>query len=355
MATPPSRPALIEYDHPASPQIGRWIRQNVIPYDDKQGRCYKLVVKHFSINKKPQGDVCKIQVPENVSAEGGVDALISEVIRSAQDDSNNLHSGVQLYAVFAYYSSAPDYVPRCFFRVAAEEEYDPETTASDPTEPATPQGMLGQAMRHIEAIMKTSVIQTSHVIQVLQQENASQRELLAKQSEQAIDAMAMIQETLDNATQRGIDVKNAQMKQDVIAGVFEHLKLIIPVALNRLAGQKIAPETDASFMQLAALFEGMPKEQQEEFATRFLNPAQAAVFAEFIDTYEKRKGQLTSKDGPGPRLNLPALFDDRKERMAAVEDPVDARLARMEKKAKTFKDVFSNPHPFTGPLKPSLR
>ena len=46
MATPPSRPALIDYDHPASPQIGKWIRQNVIPYDEKQGRCYKLTVKH---------------------------------------------------------------------------------------------------------------------------------------------------------------------------------------------------------------------------------------------------------------------------------------------------------------------
>jgi hypothetical protein len=350
---PPSRPALIEYDHPASPQIGRWVRQNVLPRDDKLGRCYKLVVKHFSINKKPQGDVGKIQIPENVADEGGVDAVIGQVIQAAQDDANNLHSGVQLYAVFAYYLNDQTYTPRCWFRVSAEEEYDPETTANDPSEPATAQGLMSQLMRHNEAIMRTSVIQTSHVIQVLQQENASQRELLAKQAEQSIDAMAMIQETLDNATQRAIETKNAQMKQDIIAGVFEHLKLIIPVALNKLAGQKIAPETDASFMQLAALFEGMPKEQQEAFVSQFLNPAQAAVFAEFLETYEKRKGQLTSKDAPGPRLNLPALFDDRKERLQADEDPIDARLARLEGRAKTFKNVFSKPSPFRGPIKPS--
>ena len=218
----------------------------MLPRDDKLGRCYKLVVKHFSINKKPQGDVGKIQIPENVADEGGVDAVIGQVIQAAQDDANNLHSGVQLYAVFAYYLNDQTYTPRCWFRVSAEEEYDPETTANDPSEPATAQGLMSQLMRHNEAIMRTSVIQTSHVIQVLQQENASQRELLAKQAEQSIDAMAMIQETLDNATQRAIETKNAQMKQDIIAGVFEHLKLIIPVALNKLAGQKIAPETDAS-------------------------------------------------------------------------------------------------------------
>jgi hypothetical protein len=350
---PAPRPGLIEYDHPAAPQIGEWLRQNVLTRDDDYGFCTKVVVTHFSINKKPQGDVTTIKLPENFGTDPGhVDALVSDVIRAAQDDANNLHSGIQLYAVFAHYAKNQNYRPRRYFRVGAEEEYDPESGGADPSETPDGRGLVAQAMRHLEAVFKTSVMNTSYLIQTLQQENQGLRQMNQQQNEQAVEMGALIQETLDNSTARRLSEKEAENKQNMMGAVFEHLKLLIPVIMNKIAGQKIAPETDPSFQLLAALFEGMSSEQQQALVTNFLTPAQGAVFAEFLDTYEKRKRALTSSDSKGPALDLKSLFDSVKEQSTALVETKDPKLASLEKHATSFREAFSRRPTFTGPIKP---
>lgn len=346
--------ALIEYDHPAAPQIGKWMRDNVLAVDrNEYGDCYKLRIVHFSVNKKPQGDVTQIKVGSNLATDpGAIDALINEVIQAAQDDANNLHQGIQLYAVFAYYSKNHTYTPRRYFRVATEEEYDPETSGADPSETPDARGLTAQLMRHNESLMKTSVMNTSYLIQTLMEENKSQRLLIHQQAAQSVEMGALIQETLDNSTARRIAEREAETRQGMIASAFEHLKLLLPVILNKIAGQKIAPETDPSFNLLAALFEGMPQEQQQELVTKFLTPTQAAVFAEFIDTYEKRKRALTSADSNSPKLDLRSLFDSLPEQNAANTKPIDPKLASLEGRAKTFRDTFNLPT-FKGPFKPA--
>lgn len=337
---------MIDYDHPAAPQIGEWIRQQALnPSND--GKCYQFIVRHVSINKKPQGDVEKIVVPDTLGTDpNGVDGLISAIVQAAQADANSLRSGVQTYGVFAYFDGPSGYTPRRYFRVAAEEEFDPDAATSDSSEPPTAAGLTAQLMRHNEAIMKTAVVQTSHVIQVLQSENAGQRQLLAAMTQKSFDQMALMEEMLDNTSARRIEERQAAVKHEMMAGVFEHLKLLLPVILNKIAGQKITPETDPSFIQLAALFESLSQEQQQALVTQFLTPSQAVVFAEFIETYEKRKRALTSKDSKGPILNLPALFDSRKERVDAEQDPIDARLHQQENKVRSFRDAFKSFTPF---------
>ena len=152
----PPREGLIEYDHPASFQIGQWLRQNVLIKDEEYGKCIRLTVKHFSITKKPQGDVTKVNIPTTFG-EDGIEHLVSEIIQAAQDDANNLHSGIQLYAVFAHFEKNAYYTPRRYFRVGAEEEYDPESGGADPSETPDARGLVAQTMRHLEAVFKTSV------------------------------------------------------------------------------------------------------------------------------------------------------------------------------------------------------
>ena len=352
MPAPPPLPGLIEYDHQAAPQIGRWMRLNVLVSTPENGPCYKLGIKHYSINKKPQGDVTVIPVPASLSTDaGGIDALISQVVQAAQEDANNLKSGIQLYAVFAHYKKNPGYTPRCYFRVSAEEEYDPEVSGCDPSEPSNEKGLVSQLMRHCEAIMRTSTMNTSYIIEALRQENANQRMLINQQAEQSVEMGAIIQESLDNFTARRISEREAETKQNMMAAVFEHLKLLFPVILNKLAGQPIAPETDASFNLLAALFESMSQEQQQALVEQFLKPEQIPLFAEFLETYDKRKKALAStkptRDQP---LNLPKLYDTLKEQSSSNQTQ-DPKLADMEKHAKSFRDTFKL-HPFTGPIKP---
>jgi predicted DNA-binding ribbon-helix-helix protein len=348
--------ALIEYDHPAGPAVGLWLRENILVNNNELGPCYKLVVKHFSVGKKPQGDVGNIRVPANLAEESGaIDALISEVVNRAQTDANNLHSGIQLYAVFAYYTKNQNYTPRFFFRVSAQEEYDPEASGGDPTETPDARGLTTQLMRHLEAMARTTTMNTGFLIQTLQQENASQRQLIHQQLEASVEMGALIQETLDNSSARRISEKEAENKQSMMGAVFEHLKLLFPVILNKLAGQKITPETDQSFNLLASLFESMSSEQQQILVTQFLNPAQASVFAEFLGTYEKRKRTLTSSDAsPGLKLNLPAMFDKLSDQNNPDRPSSDPVISRQETHAKSFRDTFKMPT-FKGPLRPSTK
>jgi len=329
------------------------MRQILIKNDDL-GACHKFSIVHFSVNRKPQGDVGTVPVTQSLGEDpGGVDALIRQVIEIAQEDANNLHQGIQLYAVFAHFKNDQNYRPRHFFRVTAQEEYDPETTGGDPSEPPTEKGQVTQLMRFCESIMRTSVMNNSYMFEALRQENASQRELLGRQAEQQIEMGALIQETMDNAVQRRIQEREAENKQGMMSAVFEHLKLLFPVILNKIAGQKITPETDPSFQLLAALFEGMSQEQQQALCTQFLTPTQAAVFSEFLDTYEKRKRKLTAADAPGPALQLPRLYDDLKTQMKQDEGSSDPKIAKLEQHAKSFRDIFSRPIPtIRGPHKP---
>jgi hypothetical protein len=353
VSRPADRGAQIEYGHQASPQVGEWLRRQILVKDDKNGNCYRLVIRHYSINKKPQGDIDKIDLDLELLGHdpSAIDAIIEQVCQIAQADANALHSGLQTYGVHAYFDGNTNYAPRHLFRVGAED-LDPESSGADPSEPATAQGLQSQLMRHNEALMKGMVMNTSYIMEALRRENADQRVLIAKNMEQSLEFVALMQETLDNSSQRRIDERNSEIKQEALAGVFEHLKLLLPTLLNKIAGQKIAPETDPSFTTLAALFESMPAEQQQAFVTQFLSPAQGVLFAEFLETYEKRKGQLVAKDAPGVKLNLPALFDTRKDRVNATRMPGDEKMARMEGHVKSFADAFKGVK-FSGPMKPS--
>ena len=118
--TPPAIDAEpVTYSHPSAPQIGKWIRHHVLATIDDHGSCYKLVIKHLTVNKKPNGDVGTIKVDKDIASLGGIDHLINEVCDMAQQDANAIHEGVQSYMLCAYFENDRDYAPRTFFKVSA--------------------------------------------------------------------------------------------------------------------------------------------------------------------------------------------------------------------------------------------
>jgi hypothetical protein len=360
-STPSSREDdnVIQYNHPSAPQVGRWVRHHVFNQSDEHGDCYKFVIKHITVNKKANGDVGEVKVDPHIRENNGLDHLIDEICTMAQQDANAMREGVQTYGIFAYYRKS-DFTPRTYFRVAAEEAFDQsENNGHDPSEPATERGHLAQMMRHNEALARLSVVNTQNLIETLMRDNASQRAVLEKQGAQIMDAAALIQESLDNSTARRIAEKEAATKQELVGSMLEHVKLMLPVIVNKLAGQKITPESDPSFTLLASLFESLTREQQQRLFTELLSPSQAAVLAEFVDTYEKRKRTLTSKpdqQGQPPPLNLGLMFDKTEDRLRTMDTSksADPQLTSMETRAQSFKTTFARPLPSIGlPIRPA--
>lgn len=353
-------------------QIRDWVRKNVCLIDKDNGRCHKLVIRHLTVDKKPDADVQSMQLSGDPSVEGLeiVERVILDVADAAQRDANDL-GGIQSYALYAYYTTNKTYVPRKIFRVAAEDEVDREREGI--SEPPTEKGLTAQLMRHNEINTKNSLVAMGYILQTFQKEIGQQREQNRIFLNQQIDMTILVQEVLNDSSKRRIEEKSAEIQVSMIEGVFEHLKVGLPILINRLAGKDVMPaKMDRELYMMATLFEGLAPEQQAEMMN-MLRPEQLSILAEILGMYEERKHKFMKKHGEEPEEEteegdggehplgsngngkngktlkigngagtnkLLQLFEKRRslvntERAVDVEDQ---RSRRIEKKAQDIKD-----------------
>jgi len=341
-------------------QIKSFIRHNVCLVDKENGRCKKLVLRHLNVDKKPQGDVHTINIGSDPALEGleMVDKVILEVADYAQRDANDQQSGVQTYAVFAYYTVNLNYVPRKIFRVAAEDEIERDT---GPSEPPSEKGLLMQLMRHNEVNSKNSMVGMGYILATLQKENQQLREHNRLKSENEIDNLILVQELLNDGHKRKIEEKQSEIFTGMLEGSYEHLKVLLPIIANRVAGTDVFPPTmDREMYLLSSFLENLSPEQQA-FMQKDMSPAQLTLLGELLGLYEKRKHKLNgekgneenekTKDrksvGPASVGRLLKLFEKRSELVKgdAVDESskriseIETRLGKgLEKLKKSMSD-----------------
>jgi hypothetical protein len=280
-------------------QIKDWVRRNVCLIDKENGRCHKLLVRHLTVDKKPDADVHTVTLTGDPSVEGTeiADRVILDVAECAQRDANDL-GGIQNYAVYAYYTNNKTYVPRKVFRVASEDDVDREREGT--SEPPTEKGLVAQLMRHNEINTKNSLVAMGYILQTFQKEIGQQREQNRIFLNQQIDMTILVQEVLNDSSKRRIEEKSAEIQVSMIEGVFEHLKVGLPILINRLAGKEVFPaRMDRELYMMATLFEGLAPEQQAEL-TNMLRPEQLSILGELLGMYEERKHKFLKKHGEEP-------------------------------------------------------
>lgn len=326
-------------------QIGDWVRQHVCLVDNEHGHCRKIVIRHLNIDKKPQGDIDSIPVSSDPSLEGSqsVDYIIAKIADATIRDANQINQGIQTYAVYAYYTKDNNYVPRRVFRVSAEEEIDRDT---GPSEPPNEKGLTSQLMRHLEVVSKNALVGMGYIMQTFQKEISQQREMNAKFMGQQVDMAVLVQDILNEGHKRRLEEKESELKISVTEGIFEHLKIALPILANRLAGKEIfAPKMERELYMLATLLENLTPEQQNVLQN-ILKPEQMAVLAELLGMYEKRKDKLSgeegSKNGGSGAKQLLKLFEKRGTivKTDQVADVEDARTKRINAKADKIKKAL---------------
>ena len=315
-------------------QIGDWIREHVAMNNPGCGRCKNLVLRHMSLDNHPQGDVSRWNIPHDEGLAGEVDMIVNKIVDAAQRDANDYEGQVQKYAIFAYYTDDQNYVPRKIFRVAADDEITRDIT---PSEPPTEKGLVSQTMRHLEVVMKTATMSQSFMTEHLIRQIGKLQEKDERSDQQRIDLLLLVQETINDSHQRRLNERREEMEQGIKEGVFEQLKVAIPIILNRVAGKPLLPEQDKSFMLMAALLENLRPEQQA-FLRDTLDPNQAAVLAEILGEYEKKKSSfMAGKQIPGRQTlalenALPPSIEDNER--SSVPEPIDNPLGRMFQNVK---------------------
>lgn len=342
-------------------QIKNWVRQHVCAVSKEHGRCKKVMVRHLNIERKPVGDVHTINItsdPAVVETEMA-DKVINEIADAALRDANDVKAGVQTYAIYAYYTNDANYVPRKIFRAAADEDSDPE--AGGLSEPPNEKGLTAQLMRHLEVTSKNSLVAMGYIIQTFQKEIDQQRSLNKHLMGQQIETAMLIQDVTNDAHDRRIKEKKAEMEMSIMEGGFEHLKVILPIIANKLAGKEIMSGPMSKDIYLLASFLENLSPQQQTVLRDMLSPQQIAQLAELLTSYEEKKAKLVGESSPSedeqsgsktnktitsrPPNRLVGLFEKRstlvndKDGRFEIKDPV---MRKIEERAAKIRNGLSD-------------
>ena len=212
--------------------------------------------------------------------------IVNKIVDAAQRSANDFAAGLQTYALYAYYPDEPQFVPYKMFRVAAEDNVDRGNL--EPSELPTEKGLVSQLMRHNEAIMKNSIMQGSYLFSIFQREMTRLTEKDTRHEQQQLDMVMLQQDVLNEAHGRRLKEREAETNIAMREGVFEQLKVLMPILANRLTGKQIFPEEDKSFLLMATFLENLTPEQQIWLRDKLTEP-QTALLGEILGEYEKKK------------------------------------------------------------------
>lgn len=266
-----------------SDNLKRYLR-GVFLIEHKEGPCFRLTLKH-TVPKGPAEDVQNYNIGDSQEfTEEFVSQMQSKIENDAFADSEG-HGGLQKYALYAYHVNDPNHSQsRLVFRMgdAATDEKDFES------EPANERGMVSMLMRHTEALMRSQVMSTNNVLTTLQRENARLQAEKEKMEEHNLAAIRVREELLNQHHERLLvqtEVENNMaMKQDM----YQKLMMLAPVAINKMAGQKILPEnTSPMAMALRGLAESLTKDPDrlaKIAMSGMFNQAELAAIQELISS-----------------------------------------------------------------------
>jgi hypothetical protein len=266
-----------------SVKLLNWVRQQiVIEREVSEGPCVKLVLKHININSK-QNEIALFDLramragAENQDA--FFDSLVNEIETRAHDDAEGL-GGTQRYCVFAHCKNADKPVSRFTFRMEAGDQ-DGDDDGEAMSEPPTKTGMVGQLMRHTEAIMRTSVVSTNHTISMLQRTIDRQAEQIEKLLSEKFRNLETMEDLISRRDERKLAAADQVFKHQLQGETFKRLMMLAPVVVNRMAGKTLIPGANP-MNQMLANFAGSLKTEQMEQMAQILTPEQMITVIEVI-------------------------------------------------------------------------
>jgi len=326
------------------------------------GKCNRVVVKHLNVERKPIGDVGAFAVKLDEGGENEFEPLLITIAERTQQHADDWNQGVQTYALYAYYADDRGYTPYKLFRVAASDVEMQNDLV--PSEPPTDKGLAAQAMRHLEAILRTSTVANNQLLSSLLNENKRLGEMVERFGQQQIDMMLIMQDLTDNSHGRRLKEKESEVNLAMKEEVVSKLSALVPIVINRIAGQQVMPEEDRSLMLMSGLLEQMTPQQQRTFYQTLTDP-QKMVLAEILEAYEKKKDSWNRTHGrdkkPKTSKNaLPALGAAKKDEKDEGGEPFplsmslsdrvadqdkkqsDPEIVKIEGKIAGYKERFSN-------------
>jgi len=164
--------------------------------------------------------------------------LAEAIVCAAADDTDGQAGGMpQQYVALFYLATEPDKAAsRMPFRLAKEEQFAPEGSALA-SEPPTDKGLLSQAIRHNEFLVRTSFGAMGSAASQLERHNHMMSDQLVRLTEQVFEMQRERQELLDRDAERLLEIErfDAQRKHRdrITSELFSAGKGFLAMAANR--------------------------------------------------------------------------------------------------------------------------
>lgn len=252
----------------------RWLSRELVK-DRKDKPISKIVLRHAAPGTKGN-EVDTIDMQERTLSMDELPLLSEEIISRAQTDADGI-GGVQRYTVVLYALNEVRAALRWPFRIRANgDEFD---EAGD--ESPNSKGLLSQLMRHNEAIAKTMVHAVAGLTTVMARRLESSDATITRLTDQHHKNMQLLEDAQSQQHTRDMELLTTEANESRKNQMFEKLSLLVPVMINKLAGQKVMAADDPAAMMLKSFSESITPEQFKTIQAT-LKPEQLIVLGQIL-------------------------------------------------------------------------
>lgn len=276
-------------------------RQFFAPHHD--GRCLRLQLFHLA--GKHRG-VRNWPVPERVE-ESALPEWEHDILSAAQADASDLF-GRQRYSICAYYERQPTTVAESkpFTRDGGGAGVDDGGEDSD-SEPPTEKGLTRQLMRHLEGTTRLMVANTQTLLKAQGDVFAVTAKRLAESEGQRFQMTQMYESMLSEHHARQLAAKEHEQKMKMWEEAFDKVKLLLPLAVNKIAGARIMPEPASMQNEMLGSFIDTITPEQVEAMQSIMKPEQFYVIMELVkarmDETNRRNADAAAAAAEAARKN----------------------------------------------------
>ena len=267
-----------------------WLRGQIkgVHHD---GRCIRLQLLHLAGKRGVKN--WSIDVATGDEAEQILDHLISGILDAAQEDAASLF-GRQRYALCAYHERRPADVAesRIFACIGGGEGEDEDVDSEGPTQ----RGAFAQMQRHTEAAMRLAVGASNQLLQAQAKTLDTLSQRLTQSEAQRFQMAQMYEGMLSERHVRDLATKEHELRMKAFGDGLDKLSLLVPVAVNALAGRRILPEPQVIADTVLDSFLASIDGDQMEKLMHDLKPEQMAVLVTIMREREEREPRRKAED-----------------------------------------------------------
>jgi len=256
--------------------LAKWLSRELVKNRGADKPATRISLRHASPGTKGSS-VEDIDLTERILSTDDLPTLAEEIVSRAQTDADGL-GNIQRYIVTIYVKGEPRAVQRFPFRIRANGDEFEEGAEEAPTM----KGLTSQLMRHNEAMAKTLVHSVAGITQIMARRLESSDNTVARLTEQVYKNMELLEEAKSDQHARDMELLTTEAKETRTNQMFEKMAVLVPVIINRLAGQKVLNAEDPNAMMLKAFAESMTPEQFKQIQST-LKPEQLILLAQLMN------------------------------------------------------------------------